>query len=242
LVETTTMQRDDFLQTIRREGDALFEAAEHAPHAPVPACPGWDMSDLVWHIGEVQWFWATIVDQHLTDPRGFEEPERPEPGALLAWSRDCLEFVLRVLRDSDPGTNVWTWATQKDVAFVTRRIAHETTVHRWDAEVAAGIEALIDPVFASDGVDEYLSFFLADKPVEAGSVHLHSTDAAGEWLVKFGAGPPRVTREHAKGDAAMRGNAADLILALWERVPLDRIEVIGDPGAVGRLFTLGVRG
>ena len=37
-----------------------------------------------------------------------------------------------------------------------------------------------------------------------------------------GAGGYDVTREHAKGDAAMRGAAADLLLVLWRRLPARR--------------------
>ncbi len=36
---------------------------------------------------------------------------------------------------------------------------------------------------------------------------------------------------HAKGDAAVRGPAADLLLWLWGRRPLDGFEVFGDRSA-----------
>ena len=43
---------------------------------------------------------------------------------------------------------------------------------------------------------------------------------------------------HAKGDAAVRCTAADLDLWLWCRVPLDRLEVFGDPAIAERLTKL----
>ena len=49
-------------------------------------------------------------------------------------------------------------------------------------------------------------------------MHVHSTDADGEWLVDFDNGLA-VTREHAKGDVAVRGPASDLMLVLYGRVP-----------------------
>jgi hypothetical protein len=121
-------------------------------------------------------------------------------------------------------------------------MAHETIIHRWDAEDAASLQPAIDAELASDGVDEFLSFFLRPIEVEPGSVHLHATDTPGEWLVRFGDGEPQVTREHAKGDAALRGDAADLILGLWQRVPQSKLEVIGDATAVDRLMTIAGRG
>jgi uncharacterized protein (TIGR03083 family) len=236
------MQHDDYLQVIRREGAALLDAAERAPHAPVPSCAGWDMSDLVWHTAEVHQFWASIVDGSLAGPEQYEEPPRPDDGVVLAEARTSLASLVRVLSDADPDHEVWTWSSGNDVAWVARRMAQETAVHRWDAEQAAGIDATIDPALASDGIDEYLSFFLVPCEGAAGSVHLHSTDATGEWVVRFDDGGLQVTREHAKGDAAVRGPATDLLLALWGRVPLEQVEIIGDRAAVDRLWSLGVRG
>ena len=49
-------------------------------------------------------------------------------------------------------------------------------------------------------------------------MHLHCTDVAGEWTVRPNdAGGFDVTREHAKGDCAIRGAASDILLALWRR-------------------------
>ena len=73
-------------------------------------------------------------------------------------------------------------------------------------------------------------------PVD-GSVHLHCTDVEGEWLVTADAdGADVVTREHAKGDAAVRGPAHDLLMVLWRRQPLDTVEVIGDRAVAERLI------
>ena len=63
----------------------------------------------------------------------------------------------------------------------------------------------------------------------AGSVHLHCTDADGEWTVRpDGAGGHAVARDHAKADAALRGAAHDLLMVLWRRSPLDAVTVFGD--------------
>jgi uncharacterized protein (TIGR03083 family) len=232
---------DEYLAVIRRDGEALLQAAQQAPDAPVPGCPEWDMNDLVWHIGEVHNFWGTIVDQRLRDPSGYEQPPRPDAALLVPFAREQLDFVVRALDAADPDSEVFTWTSEHNAAWVTRRMAHETTIHRWDAEHAAGIDATIDAALASDGVDEFLSYFLRGDATESGSVHLHATDTPGEWLVRFGDGAPVVTREHAKGDAAIRGGAADLVLALWQRVPRARVEIIGDEAAAERFFALSSR-
>ncbi len=60
-------------------------------------------------------------------------------------------------------------------------------------------------------------------------MHLHCTDADGEWTVRpDGAGGHTVARDHAKADAALRGDAHDLLMVLWRRSPLDAVTVFGD--------------
>ena len=56
----------------------------------------------------------------------------------------------------------------------------------------------------------------------------------GEWLVTLGPEGPTVEHAHAKGDVAVRGTASDLLLLLWNRVPVDRCEVFGDAGLLDR--------
>ena len=62
----------------------------------------------------------------------------------------------------------------------------------------------------------------------SGSVHIHCTDVDGEWLiVPTDTSDVVVTREHAKGDCAIRGSASQLLLGLWRRTPMSSLEVIG---------------
>jgi hypothetical protein len=119
-------------------------------------------------------------------------------------------------------------------------MAQETSMHRWDAEAAAGDSHPIDADLAVDGVDEFLDGFLPrslrrrpDADL-GGSLHLHCTDRPGEWLVRIATGTVDVRRVHDKGDAALRGTASDLLLWLWARAGVDRLEAFGDPGVVDR--------
>jgi hypothetical protein len=96
----------------------------------------------------------------------------------------------------------------------------------------------IDPVLASDGIDEFLAHFLSDvaegaEPV-GGSVHLHCGDVPGEWTVRESDNGFVVAREHSKGDCAIRGAASDILLALWRRQPLSNCDVVGDGDVAAR--------
>ncbi len=229
------MSPDEHLEALEREGQA-FTAALDDLTAPVTACPGWSVADLAYHTGEVHRFWSTVVRERLrqVDEGTVVLPARPDDEDLPAWFRDGVIELLATLQDTPPDTPVWTWAPQQDAAFVRRRMAQETTVHRWDAERAAGGRpSPIDPALAVDGIDELCDFFLGQRAADdtappTGSLHLHATDTEGEWVVRADGTTMTVVREHAKGDAAVRGPASDLLLALWRRADLDQLEVLGD--------------
>jgi uncharacterized protein (TIGR03083 family) len=223
------MDAQQYIESIRADSAGLLDAAAAADRSTaIAACPEWRVPDLVWHIGEVQHFWGTIVRDRMQDWQGYVEPTRPDTDqGLYAFAADSAEQLVAALSGADPATPVYTWAAQKDVAFVIRRMAQEVAVHRVDAERAAGRGHRVDPALASDGIDEFLELHLADEI--AGSVHLHCIDVDGEWLVAPGAdGAKMVTREHAKGDAAIRGPAHDLLMVLWRRQALDTVDVVGD--------------
>jgi uncharacterized protein (TIGR03083 family) len=247
----TRLPTASYLAAVRRDLDGLLDAARAAgPAPPVESCPGWDVAELVWHIGRVHHFWATIVRDRLDDWRTYSEPDRPasddadDDTGVFAFAAASCDLLLDSLAGVDPDTAVWTWSNENDVAFVARRMAHETAVHRGDAEGAAGRAYAVEAELASDGVDEFLEFFLprvADgAPPLDGTVHLHCTDVEGEWLVAVDddgdAGAYVVTREHAKGSAAVRGPADALLAVLWGRRPLTDVEVLGDAAVAERLL------
>jgi uncharacterized protein (TIGR03083 family) len=237
------MDRDQYLVSYRRDSRGLLDAITAAgPDAVVPDCPGWTAADLAWHMADVWEWWGLIVRDRVTDPGAVVQTTRPDTfDEVFAVAEHWAGELDRVLTATDPATPHWTWTDDKTTGFVVRRMAQETAVHRLDAERAAGRTYAIDAELASDGVDEFLFAFLewvdeAAAPL-AGSVHLHCTDVAGEWLVvDDGAGGYVVTREHAKGDAAIRGPANALLAVLWRRLPLDAVEVIGDRAVAERLI------
>lgn len=236
----------DYLAEIRREGDRFYDLAATAdPSRRVPSCPDWDVTELVYHLGEVHWFWGTIVELRATDPDQAEagKPERPaDYGELVAWGRSSLDRLIAFLEASDDSTPVWTWAKEESdhsVGFIRRHQVQETCVHRWDIEKAVRDDAPPDPIAAeaaSDAIDEFLAVTLpwsvnADKPLK-GSAHLHCTDVEGEWFIHPDG---QIERVHKKGDVAVRGTASDLLLALFQRIDLLNLEVIGDEQVAAQL-------
>jgi uncharacterized protein (TIGR03083 family) len=226
---------------IIREGAALAALPAAGLDAPVTACPGWDVAKVIRHTGRIH-RWATGHVAGAEAPSGGERP--PEGEALLAWYAESLDLLVAELDRHDPSEPVSTFAGPGDVAFWLRRQAHEIAVHRWDAEdaVTPGGATPFDPALAADGIDEWLHLFVPRFIVDKGdgvpadlvgaTLHIHCTDelepGTGEWLLRLTADGVEVERAHAKGDAALRGPAGDLLLAVWHRIPLDAIDVVGD--------------
>ncbi|MGW4894594.1 maleylpyruvate isomerase family mycothiol-dependent enzyme [Kitasatospora sp. NPDC004240] len=237
------MNRTDYAVVLRRESARLAEAATGNFSLRVPSCPDWTVADLVWHVTEVQEFWAGVASGAITDPQTqYTSPERPADERLLDRYREAGERLATTLEALDPELPRWTWSDRKDAGFIQRRMAHEAAVHRWDAQNAIGGAESFDHALAADGIDELLAHFLpaeipaeisADLP-EAG-LHLHATDGPagpGEWSLRAVDGRWQIGHDHTKGAAAVRGTASDLLLLLWGRRTAEDLETFGDPTAL----------
>ncbi len=241
--------------------DRIADLVERCPDAAVDTCGDWTMSRLALHLGAVQ-RWATHIATHGAPPEDSSVLRAPDGADIAAWLRAGGAQAASVLEHLDPSAPMWNpWPVPQLAGVWPRRMAQETALHRVDAQLATGDAVPIDAELASDGVDEYLRWavprFEADGVVlPTGSLHLHCTDVMGEWLIDnhaasdgdataddaTGQGGYRVTREHAKGDAALRGRANDLLLALWGRpTPTGAIEVIGNAAVADGWLALGGR-
>jgi uncharacterized protein (TIGR03083 family) len=246
-----TLETQQYLDQLALNATRLADAAAAAgPDAPVPSCPGWTITELLDHCVSGDLWARTILERGRA---GTIEGVRPDPldpsrrgDALVQAFRDGAAALLAELAAVPPDLPVWTFSpANRTASFWQRRRSQETSVHRYDAETAAGTPTPIDAALAADGIDEFLTVFLPRlagnfDDVGDGTVHVHCTDVEGEWLVARRDGELTVTAEHAKGDVAARGTASDLLLFLWGRAPVDVLEVFGDADLLAR-FRLAVR-
>ena len=226
---------DRYLDHIDSESQALAAAA-HAGgvHTDCPTCPGWTVDRLLGHVGAVHQWAGEMVRQQSTemiDSRSLPRP--PGGGDNVNWFEEKWHDLLDTLRGADPEVETWNFTGAPNKAhFWFRRMAHETAMHRVDAELAAGrTPAAIDPELAADGIDEFLDHMvpMRGNPGEKlqGSIHLHSTEG-GEWMIRLAPEGMTVTKEHGKGDVAVRGSASDLLMLLLNRRSAEGLEVFGD--------------
>src|SRR5579859_5381908 len=108
---------------------------------------------------------------------------------LLTWFRAGHAALVQTLNAADPGLVCPTFMdAPSPLAFWARRQAHETAIHRADADSASGIQTDYDPEFAADGIDELITGFGQRRkyrpPAEhAGSMRVQATDTGHAWYV-----------------------------------------------------------
>lgn len=230
----------DYVGHLRADGAALAGAATGNLHLPVPSCPGWTVAELVAHAGRVHRHKLALLRAASTRPPDLPQPPSPPAGdALIGWFLDGLSQLAELLAATDPDAPAWSWAGDHRVGFWRRRMAHETALHRWDAEAAASRAGPLDAELAADGIDEYFEVFMRVQPPYGGprgTLHVHRLDGPGEWLVHLRPGRPLVERGHARAQAALRGTASDLLLVLWRRRPVTSVALAGDAALVEGLL------
>ncbi|MCK7628146.1 maleylpyruvate isomerase family mycothiol-dependent enzyme [Streptomyces sp. RS10V-4] len=240
------MEITEFVETLRLDGGLLADAADVAgPDAPVPACPEWRMRDLVLHIGRVHRWAAGFVTEPRDRPHPLPEGPKPADDELVAWLREGHHHLVLALHAAPRDLKTWTIVpAPSPLAFWARRQAHETSVHRADAQQAAGVPLTPLPArFAADGVDELLTAFHAHersrlRPETPRTVRFRATDTPdADWTMHLTPdAPPRTERTPAPeapgaagADTTVEGPAEQLYLTLWNRLSWDGLAVTGDP-------------
>ncbi|MEV6327633.1 maleylpyruvate isomerase family mycothiol-dependent enzyme [Streptomyces sp. NPDC051909] len=242
------MSIDTHIDALDTAGKALLTAAAAAgTDAEVATCPGWRVRDLLRHTTMVhRWATAFVAEGHTSYHPDGGEPDL-DGDALLAYVREGHEQLVAALRAAPADLECWTFLpAPSPLAFWARRQAHETTVHRADAESAlpAG-PGPVDPALAVDGVDELLrAMHGRDKSrvrtEEPALLRVRATDTGDVWDVHLSPEAPRTERIAGDGgsgpaDCELSGPADRLYLTLWNRLPLDAVTVTGDPG-IARLW------
>ena len=236
------------IEALRHDGELMARAtARTDPDAAVPTCPEWTVRDLVRHLGGVH-RWATgYVAGRRTEvwDVGLDEVVGtwPEDAALAEWLRAGCMALADALAAAPGDLECWTFLPAPSPrAMWARRQAHETAIHRVDAELAAhAAVGPFAPAFAADGVDELLVCFVPRRSTKlkaetAAGLLVRCTDDDAAWVLRIG--PEGVSTTPAPpgaddGDCSVRGRAADLYRALWNRSGPEELVVAGDEAVLG---------
>lgn len=232
---------------------ALEDGADLA--APVEACPGWAVHDLVAHLGTANWWGGANVREASPDTRArgmrgvLESAPAASEGseALATWYADRAGSALETFTETDPAAPAWTFEGPGRADYWLRRQLHETVIHRWDLERAlsgeSGTTPLMDDV-AVDTIDEFCTALypvmaLAKPPLE---VTIRVRAGENEWVLPGTTGDPGEAGSGAAPEVEVTGSPETLALLLWGRIGIEAegLEITGDRDALGAALEAGL--
>jgi uncharacterized protein (TIGR03083 family) len=239
------MEITEHIMAVGQEAKLFARAAEQGGlDLDVPTCPGWNMRDVVRHLIEIH-LWAAA---HVAQPH--DKPWIDDLAELTAFWPDLAVFwpddndlvgryldtnanLVDALESAPLDVESFTFLpAPSPLAMWARRQAHETAIHRFDAENAAGIASEFDPTFASDGVDELVVAFANRRdefPVQSTrTMVIHAEDTDDRWHATIGPGGINAVRGDGTADVTLSGDASDLYLVLWNRAEDSSITITGD--------------
>ena len=240
-VAGTELSREQYLIHLNADYQLLASAIPETP-VDVPSCPGWSTNDLAKHMAHVYLGQAYVVETG-------SQAENKEHLAPYPRTEDFMEFmswgfaaITKALDINRPERPTWSWHhSDQSVDFWFRRMAHETVIHRIDAEQAAGEVSTIDQDLALDGVDEVLDFLplLGSWPeapnVAFGIVSIVASTKNGSkiWDMHFTNEAATVSvadQANASARLVISGDAEAMDLYLWGRIDSSdpRISLTGE--------------
>ncbi len=220
------MRYAELVDAIRAQGAALRESAIQAgPDIPVATCPDWRVHDLIAHIGGVH---AFILQATHGDQPKFARSSGSWTDVVDHWDR-VFGALLTRMSNAHADEQVWTPpGTPPVLRSLARRAAHETAIHRLDADSAVkDLKTLVfGTEFAADGIDEFLGTLLPAitarrPPMVAGTILYHAADAGRIWQLRLDVGKPVVTTEPTDSgvdaDLTVVGTADAVYRSVWGR-------------------------
>lgn len=239
---------DEYTAAIEEGTTRLVTVVGDVLKEPVPSCPEWTALDLVEHLGEVfRFFREQLIAADPATPREVGRQGIPAGATPTDWLESMAASLVAAIEQAGPESPCWNWAGEDlHGGWVARRMALETAVHRYDAELTALAPTPVPCDLAVDGVDERLMVHLrANLPDEpsatlGGSLCLACSDADAAWVVEVGQGQLHVRGGRGPASAYMRGSASDLFLFSWNRIDLDQLELTGDRKVAGAWAALPV--
>lgn len=237
-----------YLRHIRASADGLLAATRKGPlDAAVPACPKWNLAELVEHTGVVHQRVITGV-RARREPTSQDTAGIPPEAGVADWYDALASEMLDLLGSARPDQPAWTFdPNNQTVGFWIRRQAHEVAMHHVDADQATGGDLRYDQALATDGIAEVFELMVPRMANRFGPPDLRApvlvacTDQADRWLVdaeSSDAGWRLRWKPLAAGTAAtqaagsIEGPAQDLLLTLWKRPIATPLRLNGDRAVV----------
>src|SRR3954454_17718047 len=217
----------DYPGIIENESARIVAALAANRTGRVPWSDRWTVGSCAKHVGRTHHAVTLIVRDRPEASFGvvatLSVPDTSDPG-LGAWVAEGTSTMVDQLRRTDGQAVCWSWhPAHARASFCRRRMAHETLVHRWDAETGAGVDVqAMRPEVAADAFDEYLDIFatmtrgLSNSPAGP-TIGFDATDSGDRWFLSLPAPGQTIVqtivqRDPLECDITLRGSAEALLL------------------------------
>lgn len=236
------------LEVLRIEGERLASSALGAdPHLPVRYAEGMTLGETVRHVGSVYRMvvaWLQSGDQPTRWQRA------PVSGqSLVEYLRSGHRELMAELSAHDPADAApsW-WPLDQTYGFWYRRLAHETTVHRYDVQDAAAamtVTGRVEDEIAYDGIDEVLSLWFTHRLGVLGVTNSWTGRVAvvagrRRWIAQLAAAGTASWQAEPDepADAMVSTDPAGMYLWLWGRRSFGTATPEGDRAGIAQLWHL----
>jgi uncharacterized protein (TIGR03083 family) len=213
----------------------------------VPSCPGWNVGQLVRHVGGAHRE-ATVIartgvappDDEFRDPTHWYTTACTDADVqeLREWVTVGALELAKALQEAGPDVPIQMPMENPTTRFTARRMAHETAIHRADAALALGVPYVLDADVAADAIDEWMELgtlplhfdvhpWMRELLGPGRTLKFEATDRGTSWLVDLTGDAIRWHRSDEPAAVVVRGPVTDLLLQLYKRRN-ENIEVHGD--------------
>jgi uncharacterized protein (TIGR03083 family) len=250
-VTVATWAPAEYEDAARAEIDRMADAVRASDLAArVPSCPDWNVAELVAHVGRIHRWAARMVRDRASerlDPRSFDlelPADATDARAYGEWLAAGGDLLGDAFAATDPDADVWSWGADQHARFWSRRMLHETCMHRVDADLACGQETTVDARIAADGIGELLAniptarYFrprVAELRGEGESIALRSRDRDEGWHIRLRADGFEWEPVVASGaTVTVTAPTETLLLVLYGRRPATATDLEGDDALLAR--------
>jgi uncharacterized protein (TIGR03083 family) len=174
---------------------------------------------------------------------------------ILALRMEATAKLCSELTDRDDEEPCWSWwPSDQTVGFTRRMQTYEATMHRVDAELAAGVPvSAIAPEVAAGAVDHAVDVMWGwmpdDASAQSGTVaEFVATDTDARWRVDVGSWTAPTGESGARATRGGAGEPAVVVaapvedLALWAWTRGGSVSISGEQQAVAVLEALLTQG
>lgn len=234
------------LEVVATEGAALAAAVARDPAARIAQYPTWSAADLGRHVGAIHRWTTTLVRTASTSRLPKPAVSGVADDDVPAWLAEGCDQLVAALASAPSQQHTWTFVAGRDTAeFWRRRMAVETTLHRWDAQEATGRTDPVPDWLAVEAIDEAVEIYLVPGLAEAaiGTRQQRVVLDCGDVTRSLLLGPQgvevdmEVEEAGTDPDAVLYGSPLEVWLFLVSRRDLGDLRVEGDHAVAARFAT-----